>query len=46
MKYRLLSREGSISHKLFTLEEAKSELNSTIVAIVTPVTHKLVEDKQ
>jgi len=34
---------GSISDKLYTLEDAKKELNSAIIAIVTPKTHEVIE---
>jgi len=43
MKYRLMTAGGSISDKLYTLEDAKKELNSAIIAIVTPKTHEVIE---
>lgn len=45
MKYfRVVSEGGSVSRKLFTLEDAKSEVMSSgaIMAVVTPRTHKVV----
>ena len=36
MKYRLLSREGSISHKLFTLEKTNTPTNQQ----TNPPTHQ------
>ena len=42
-KYRLLSSGGSVSHKLYTLDEAIKELNTAIIAVVTPKNNKVVK---
>jgi hypothetical protein len=47
MQYRLMSSDGSISHKLFSLKDARFELKSSaIIAIVTPRSHKIVETSE
>lgn len=44
MKYRLLTADGSISHKLFDLEDALKEMlqSKAVIAIVAPKSHKVI----
>jgi hypothetical protein len=43
MKYRLLSAGGSVSKKLYSLNDARAELNTAAIAIITPRAFDLVE---
>ena len=42
-KYRVMSTGGSISYKLYSIEDARKELSTAIIAIVTPRSHNVVE---
>lgn len=46
MQYRLMTAGGSISDRLYSLSDARKELNTSIIAIVTPKTHDLVETNE